>query len=669
VIYRISLDKKIVISLFLLVFSLTPVFAETREIITEGEYVMGAGETMEVAEERAKKAAIRTAAEKAGAFVKSYTKIKSLALESDVIEVIANHSMKVEVLEKKKSVLGDVEAIRFYVKIKAAITEEEIEANLKKVMEDQSIVDSYNRLKADYEKQNREMEILKKQLVDVVGGDKQKIARLISEEEKKYKANLWVEKAQHLSYLEALNAYKKALELNPELAEAYVGIADALLFQTIGQPELEKKVKGLQGALANLDKAISIDENYADAYAVRVKVLGEIRDKEREIYELKDEFKDKLSEWEETKKQQYDEQILKDINRAIALNASNKADMYKERARWYEREAFSYERSSPKIGENYFDKAISDIDQAIALCKEGDLECLSKYYGVKAGIYSDAKNYYIITNNAVKDKESEELANQWSQKAQAFGKKQEILSERRESERRESERKELEQTTEIGKLSYELEMDGWQEKVLGSLKDRKKAAEGKSDEEKVKMFKEIVAKIKKRISSGIASAEDYLYMAMFGFDDSAEIRINNYAKGIALFEKRNPTGREALLLVHFYIFKAGLHLYNEQYDDALNGVNKAKIMTDKHLAHAHKLLSLNDFWQLVKTGDVEKNASALNKEEAEAVYWIQFALQIPFLRAKVYEKLDLPSKALKDYRYLCDTLKDEEACKDVKRLK
>jgi len=639
--------------------------SEPIVIITKGEYVMGAGETMEAAEERAKKAAMQTAAEKAGAFVKSYTKVKNLALESDVIEVIANHSMKVEVLEKKKSVLGDVEAIRFYVKIKAVMTEEEIEANLKKVMEDQSIVDSYNRLKADYEKQNKEMEMLKRQLVNAVGGDKQKIARLISEEEKKYKANLWVEKAQHLLYFdeEALDVYNKAIELNPELASAYVGIAYVLSFQNMGEPselkELEEKVKGLQGSLANLDKAISIDENYADAYALRAEVLEEIRNTENAIYQLKDE----LYNFKE-KEKQYNEQILKDINRAIALNASNKADLYQKRAYFYVNAAQlgEFEKSSPYIIENYFNKAIADINQAIALCKEDDLEHLSKYYGAKARIYSNAKGYYIMTNNAVKEKESKKFANQWYQKSKELAMKNKALFEKKEKEL-----KELEQTTEIGKLFYELDMDGWRERVLGSQKD----LEGKSNEQKEKIAEKKSAELKKRISSGAASAEDYLYMAMFGFDDSAEIRINNYAKGIALFEKRNPTGREALLLVHFYIFKAVLHLDNQQYDDALNGLNKAKSITEKHLFWAQGVIKINDFWKLIKLikgGDV-RSASKLKKEEAEAVYWIQFALQIPFLRAKVYEKLDLPSKALEDYRYLCDTFKYEEACKDVKRLR
>lgn len=220
--------KDIIYCVFLiLLLAFNNAFAdEPVVIVSEGEYVMGAGESMEVSEEKAKRAAIQKAAEQAGAYVKSYTKVKNLALESDVIEVIANHSMKVEVINKKKTVVGDVDAIKFYVKIKASLSQKEIEANLKKVMQDQSIVEEYSRLKADFEKQNKEMEKLKRQLELATGGDKQKIAKLISEEERKYKANLWLERAQSLFDIEEkLKAYEKALELNPDMPQAYLGIA------------------------------------------------------------------------------------------------------------------------------------------------------------------------------------------------------------------------------------------------------------------------------------------------------------------------------------------------------------------------------------------------------------------------------------------------------------
>jgi len=633
--------------------------AQPVVILSQGEYVMGTGETMEVAEERAMRSAVQSAAEKAGAFVKSYTKVKNLVLETDAVEVIANHSMKVEVIDRKKTVLGDVDAIRFYVKIRAIMTEEDIEANLKKIREDMRIVDAYNRLKADYEKQSKEMEHLKRQLVGAPGVDRKKITRLISEEETKFKANLWIDRAQHLSYFddEALNAYKKALELNPKLAQAYVGIADVLRFHNMGEPseleELEKKVKGLQEALADLDKAVSMDENYADAYAMRVDVLGEIKTAEYKMYQQKD----KLNDFDE---KQYDQRILKDINRSIALNASNKADMYKKRAYLYVDKATSaeYERSSPEIIKNNFDKALADINQAIALCKAGDSERLIEYYGAKVNIYNYLKNYYIRKNDTAKENEYKELANRWYQKAEELAKKQ-----REQSTEEENKLKEIEQATEIGRLSYYLEF-GWREKVFGSRKDK----EGKSDKEKEKIVKQRIGEVKNRISTGTASAEEYLLMAMFDLDDSKENRTSNYNKVVSLLEKRNPEGREALLLVQFYIYKSGFHFDQQQYDSALNELKKAETIADKYLIQSKNILSIDDYWKISKAG-IAESASSLNREAAEALYWIRFSLVIPSLQAKIYEKLDLTAKAIEEYRYLCGELKDEVACKDWERLK
>lgn len=67
---------RIVEILFLLAFVLTGLLSvgsgrsEAREIIATGEYVMGDGETMSVAEKRARMNAVHQAAEEAGAFVR-----------------------------------------------------------------------------------------------------------------------------------------------------------------------------------------------------------------------------------------------------------------------------------------------------------------------------------------------------------------------------------------------------------------------------------------------------------------------------------------------------------------------------------------------------------------------------------------------------------------------
>ena len=72
--YRVA----VLIALFL--FYPSSSFAETKEIISEGTYNMGDGETPTVAESRALLQAKRTAVEEAGTYVESYSKTKNSVL-------------------------------------------------------------------------------------------------------------------------------------------------------------------------------------------------------------------------------------------------------------------------------------------------------------------------------------------------------------------------------------------------------------------------------------------------------------------------------------------------------------------------------------------------------------------------------------------------------------
>ncbi|WP_353683657.1 hypothetical protein V4D30_07180 [Thermodesulfovibrio sp. 3907-1M] len=643
-------------------FGFTVAFASEPVVITaDGEYVMGNGETMEVAEERAKKAAIQKAAEQAGAYVKSYTKVKNLALESDVIEVIANHSMKVEVIEKKKSVLGDVDAIRFYVKIKATMTQEEIEANLKKVREDQSIVEAYNRLKAEFEKQDKEMAKLKRQLEFATAGDKQKIAKLISEEEKKYKANLWLERAQEVwDTDEKLKAYEKALEFNPDLPQAYLGIAKAMIDKHIGEPssdkEREDKLDALRDAVESINRAIALDENYADAYALRADTLHKI----------------KWMENQDENKKDYDERILKDISRALALNASNKGDLYYLRASIYLEELHDAELEQAKtdqynyeVIEDYLNKALKEIDMAVSLCKEEDLACLAENYRKKASAYSVARAYYIRRGNKKREKVFEDLRNKFIAKAEEVEKREEAKLD--ETISKEEALFSQYVKSEYGKIEYYLFGGGWEERVAGvSFKEMRQ----KSEDEREKKGKELISKLEKKISSGTASAEEYLFMS---YRVEPPLKEEYFKKGISLLEKRNPQGIDLLLLVYLYLSHGG------NYDVQLSYLSKAKKIVDKNLSQAQKALSINEVISLssemekaksdTDRADVTKKLAKLNKEQAEAFYWFAFAAQISNQKAEIYERLDLPQKAREEYLYLCNTFKDDRACKNAERLK
>jgi len=338
------------------------------EIIADGEYVMGAGETMEVAEERAKKSAMQKAAEQAGAFVKSYTKVKNLALESDVIEVIANHSMKVNILEKKKVVLGDVDAIRFYVKIRATMTEEEIEANLKKVREDQTIVDAYNRLKAEYEKQAKEIAELKRKFMVEKGEGKGHILTKIREQEILFKANLLFEKAEqsmfYFKYIDATESLTSAIALNPNFADAYAARANIYI-----------QLHEYRKAREDVNKAIEIEPKNPFYYAVRAMTYAGCSDKYMEICKNGDDGM--LGDMKCSEISDDCEKALNDIEKAISL----KPDI----ADWYMLRATIYVRT------NMVAKAISDLNKVITL-------------GLRDEWPSDTALAYLFLSNLAKEK-------------------------------------------------------------------------------------------------------------------------------------------------------------------------------------------------------------------------------------------------------------------------
>ena len=146
-------------------------FAEIKEIISEGTYNMGDGETPSVAESRALLQAKRVALEQAGTYVESWTKVENLQLTKDELQVLASGIMEVEFLDKKRTVVGD--GFHFWVKIKARVNPDKIEEMAKRVKE-KSVVEDYKKIQEAYDKSQREIEELKKQLAGAKGEKKKK---------------------------------------------------------------------------------------------------------------------------------------------------------------------------------------------------------------------------------------------------------------------------------------------------------------------------------------------------------------------------------------------------------------------------------------------------------------------------------------------------------------
>lgn len=243
------------------------VYAERQEIIAEGEYIMGEGETMEVAGEKARRNAIRAAAEQAGTFVRSYSKVQNLELKEDIIEVVANHAMKVSVIDEQTELVGK-KSLRIRMKIKAALTTEEVEANIRKAKSDLALVESYKKLQADYARLARETEELKKRLPNAAGEERKNVLARIGSEEARFRANVLYEKGarlnEELKFDEADEALTQSIALNPDFAMAYVlrAIARAV-----------RAVEKIEPALADIEKAVALEPGNAKIYMIRADIL------------------------------------------------------------------------------------------------------------------------------------------------------------------------------------------------------------------------------------------------------------------------------------------------------------------------------------------------------------------------------------------------------------
>jgi len=197
--------------------------AQTKEIVSEGAYTMSDGETPSVAESRALLNAKRVAVEQARTYVESRAKVDNFQLTEDEIQVLAAEIMEVETLDKKRTIGGD--GIHFWVKIKAKVNPDKIQEMTKRV-KGKSVIQDYKNIQETYDKSQKDIEEIKKQLTGARGeGEKKQAEARITDDEKLFKANEWFEKGlRHTVGNEdgkGIQEYTNAIALNPDYAEAY----------------------------------------------------------------------------------------------------------------------------------------------------------------------------------------------------------------------------------------------------------------------------------------------------------------------------------------------------------------------------------------------------------------------------------------------------------------
>jgi tetratricopeptide (TPR) repeat protein len=351
--------KGILIIFIALILFLPPsAFAQPKEIIAEGTYNMGDGETPSVAESRALLNAKRIALEQAGTYVESYSKVKNMRLTEDEVKVLTSGLMEVIVLDKKRTVVGD--GIHFWVKIKAKVNPDNMEEMAKKV-KDKSVVEDYKKIQEAYDKSQKEIEELKKQLAKAKGEkEKKQLEAKITDEERLFQAFEWFEKGLkydiYKAYDKAIEAYTNVIVLNPNHALAYFNrgrifldyksqydrsiedfnraiiIGDAIskspfIYYARGMAYFRKGQYDM--AIKDCNRAIDIAWNYADAYYC----LGNVY----------------------VGKKQYDKAIE---NFSMAIKGVTLSE------RQYQ---FYYNRGTTYLISGQYDKAIDDFNETISL--------------------------------------------------------------------------------------------------------------------------------------------------------------------------------------------------------------------------------------------------------------------------------------------------------------
>lgn len=350
-------------------------FAEVKEIVSEGTYNMGDGETPSVAESRALLQAKRTALEQAGTYVESYSKVINLKLTEDEIQVLASGLMEVEILDKKRTVVGD--GIHFWVKIKARVNLDKTEELANRIKaKDKSFVEDYKKIQEAYNKSQKDIEELKKELSEAKGAkEKKQVEAKITEVGKLYQAFEWYEKAnKHIlneEYDAAIKAYTNSLSFGYGIYAAYAqrGYANAMKEQY--DEAIEDYSKALDLSIINSiseDQYNKTQEQYNKSNVSNIPPppsYHELTIKYAEVY-----YNRGISY---ARKRLY-ERAIEDFNKTIELNP-NMAEAYSNRG-----EAFQ------KIG--LYDRAIDDYSKVIAL------EPKSTGTYVARGISYDSKGDY-----------------------------------------------------------------------------------------------------------------------------------------------------------------------------------------------------------------------------------------------------------------------------------
>lgn len=201
-------------------------YAKQEIIEASGKYVMDLkiDETFATGTARAREEAKRAATEKAGVCLQSYSKMINLELDYDEVKTVAAQLLKIQD-EKVSSKSLEDGLLEITVTIKALVEDNNGEM-LKAIMQDKNnleeATESYKKLQAEYDALKTQMENLKQQYNSSNAAE---IKKAVAQNNKYFNALLELEQGNNFyfqkDFQSAIQSYSRAINLNPNFAEAY----------------------------------------------------------------------------------------------------------------------------------------------------------------------------------------------------------------------------------------------------------------------------------------------------------------------------------------------------------------------------------------------------------------------------------------------------------------
>ncbi len=197
--------------------------AEVKEIVSEGAYSMGRGESPAVAETRALHDAKKRALAQARRDVEDYARARDLRLTAEEAAVLATAVMRPDVLEKERT--NTASGADFRVRIKVRVASGNLEGLVKRVRE-KSVIEDFRKIQAAYDTSQKEIESLQQRLASVPDGEgRAAMEESIAAAERLFQAAAWFDegcnRGLEQEYGKAIAAFTAAVALRADFAEAY----------------------------------------------------------------------------------------------------------------------------------------------------------------------------------------------------------------------------------------------------------------------------------------------------------------------------------------------------------------------------------------------------------------------------------------------------------------